>query len=819
MSWLATLAGILFIGVGPTGPEGPAMLSALVDEHDVNVTVIDGDISGNLDAARKAINLGVYGAVVAHLPTPGVGPDPKQLVGTLTELHEQALAQIPAARLFVTEGWPDLQSGRGIHLPGDRLGRKTWRQRIDEGLAHHRAILDDVNRQRPLGAQPARLIPHAQALAWLSDNVATGRVPGVSALKDFIVDGTAPNHLGNYYLAMIQFAFMNETSPVGLARRLNPKGSRAILPPSPMQAQRLQQIAWEFAETYRDTAPPPEPPHVAATVAEAGQTGFVAPSKFSGATPLAVGASGIADWSTQMPFIDHFKTARSWSGHLPDQFGGVDHHALQDAGYLDAQGWLIEVPPELRMVSALMLTDLPPGDSSAEGRYRLTYDGRGRIQLGGRVSNVVTSKNQIEFDFTPGPGYVDVQLRRSDSGDDYIRNIRVIKLDHLAAFEAGEIFNPDWLRRLEGFDVIRFMTWMNTNHSTQSRWSDRPGSDDYTYSLRGVPTEVMIRLLNQTGMDGWFNMPHMADDDYMRRFARMVRDGLNPDQKAYVELSNEVWNWQFPQATWANDMAKQRWGENGSWVSYYAVRAIQMAQIWKQEFGDQADERLVRVISTQTGWIGLEEQILEAGQWMQESPDNPAPATFFDAYAITGYFSGKLGQSENLPMVRQWLQDSLAAARSEAARLGLRGDKRRAHVTRHRFDLATQRAAEQLRDGRYSGDREDTVAGNIETLWPYHATIAREHGLDLIMYEGGTHVVGSGPAVDDTDLTDFYLHLNYSPEMGTLYSELINGWYAVGGTLFNAFTDVNNPSRWGSWGHLRHLSDDNPRWQALERFK
>jgi hypothetical protein len=34
---------------------------------------------------------------------------------------------------------------------------------------------------------------------------------------------------------------------------------------------------------------------------------------------------------------------------------------------------------------------------------------------------------------------------------------------------------------------------------------------------------------------------------------------------------------------------------------------------------------------------------------------------------------------------------------------------------------------------------------------------------------------------------------------------------------FNAFVDVAAPSRWGSWGALRHLTDDNPRWQVLAK--
>ena len=87
------------------------------------------------------------------------------------------------------------------------------------------------------------------------------------------------------------------------------------------------------------------------------------------------------------------------------------------------------------------------------------------------------------------------------------------------------------------------------------------------------------------------------------------------------------------------------------------------------------------------------------------------------------------------------------------------------------------------------------------------------------MYEGGSHVVGIGLMVDDPDLAGFFMHFNYTPEMGALYSELITGWRDLGGQLFNVFSDVYRPSKWGSWGALRYLSDTNPRWDAIAEFQ
>ena len=146
---------------------------------------------------------------------------------------------------------------------------------------------------------------------------------------------------------------------------------------------------------------------------------------------------------------------------------------------------------------------------------------------------------------------------------------------------------------------------------------------------------------------------------------------------------------------------------------------------------------------------------------------------------------------------------------------GLTGAEAAAYVAGHRYDLATTLAAAELRDGATTGDPADSLDYLLTTLFRHHTAVARDKGLDLVMYEGGTHVVGSGPVVDDPEMTAFLVHLNYSAEMGALYTELLDGWAAVTDAPFNAFSDVYAPGKWGSWGALRHLGDDSPRWRAL----
>lgn len=534
-------------------------------------------------------------------------------------------------------------------------------------------------------------------------------------------------------------------------------------------------------------------------------TGFEARE---GRRNLAWGLSGLSDYSTQQPFIDQMRTAREWIGHLPGQWGGHDVAWLREGGYLDDHGWIVRIPTNLARIGTLILTDLPAEMTSTAGRYHARWEGSTYPAFRGAARNVRYQRNQATFDFEPGQGAVFIEINRGD-----LRNLSVVHERHLDRHLAGEIFNPDWLALISDAETLRFMDWMVTNNSDQVTWSDRPRVNDYTWTPRGAPLEVMLALANLTGAEPWFTLPHRADDDYMRRFAEQVRDGLRPDLRAWVEYSNEVWNWSFTQADWAEQNARARWnGREWGWVQFYALRATQMARIWADVFSEHP-ERLVRVLSVQTGWIGLEQDILHAPLWQAEDRDNTAPYRHFEAYAVTGYFSSDLHVDERQPMLDDWLARSLAQAREQAH--ALPEDERDDHIAAHRFDLALDLAGRELLDGAVSGDPINSVRHLLDHTLSYHADVAREHGLAMVMYEGGTHVVVPPTRHDEAELVAFIIALNHSNQMADLYRALIEGWGALTPAPFNAFVDIGLPAVWGSWGALRHIDDDNPRWDAL----
>ncbi len=531
-------------------------------------------------------------------------------------------------------------------------------------------------------------------------------------------------------------------------------------------------------------------------------TGIAEPS-------LAMGLSGITDWTSQQPFLDVMKTARPWIGHSTQERGAFSTAALRAGGYLDDTGWPVALPDGATSLESVVLTDQPEGAAYLRGRYLLRYEGKGVLRVTGRADNVRYNYDtrEIRFDYTPGDGSVVLRLTKTDA-ENPLRDITIVHEDRLALHAAGALFNPLWIDRIADLRLVRFTDWQFTNGSDQMTWAARPTPQDATYVWRGVPVEVMVALANRIGADPWVNMPHAADDAYMRAFATYMRDHLDPGLKVHVEYSNELWNLVFPQAIWAQEAATALWGEDApddAWMQFAGMRAAQMADIWRAVFAG-APRRLSVVAGVHSGWPGLEEPMLTAPLAVAGGQIDAPPVTRFDAYAVSGYFGHELGAENMTGTVESWITASRAVARARAVETGTDPE---AAVAAHGYDLAFDLAAQALRQG--------SLGELLTGIFPYHAKVAARYGLQLVMYEGGTRVVGQGAATTNAALTDFFIAFNYSRQMGALYEELLAGWRAAGGAFFNAFVDVASASKWGSWGALRHLGDDTIRWNVLMR--
>jgi hypothetical protein len=520
---------------------------------------------------------------------------------------------------------------------------------------------------------------------------------------------------------------------------------------------------------------------------------------------MAMGTNldGLAYWSSALPMLDLMKSAGNW---LPQVEGSYD---TGETVVLDRDGW--PLPPtnpathRYRMLLVNVLHDNPAAPSAAH--YVVLYDGKGAITALDVDGAQVISRADGELQVAAGRGgslYLRINADDPGEGRDPIRNIRVVRAAYLPLYRAGLTFNPDFLARINPFQALRFMDWMNSNAlfapdggplledaviegAPELNWSDRPRPTSMRWGegSRGVPVEVMVELANRAGAEPWFTMPINASDDYVRGFASYVRANLRPDLKIHVELSNEVWNWIFPQARYARARARATFGPEGQGLEWYGMRAAQVGMIWKRIFGEperRASQpgRVAMVFGTQFAWRGLEVTGLETRHWRDSNGKPIRAADYFDEYAITGYYDGTMNVDEAVPTVQNWWKDA---------------------------DGGYARAIAAL---------QRRISDFNAPLYRYHAAQARAHGLRLVSYESGFGEYTPVSQHDNQAYTDFLAKLQRRPEFTALENANYNAFAAAGGSLFMNFGIIGTPSKWGSWSALESVHQtSSPRYSAL----
>jgi hypothetical protein len=147
-----------------------------------------------------------------------------------------------------------------------------------------------------------------------------------------------------------------------------------------------------------------------------------------------------------------------------------------------------------------------------------------------------------------------------------------------------------------------------------------------------------------------------------------------------------------------------------------------------------------------------------------------------DAIALAGYFGGSI------------VQDVLAAGRSESV------------------------TVDEILDGA-----EQSLA-TVEGWFRAQKAVADRHGVRLLAYEGGQHLV----CPDDNRpqaLVDKLIEANRHPRMGDLTRRLLDAWFRSGGGVFCYYLLVKQPAEYGSWGALEHMEQaagEAPKYGALQ---
>ncbi len=244
-------------------------------------------------------------------------------------------------------------------------------------------------------------------------------------------------------------------------------------------------------------------------------------------------------YSSEVVFMDLFRGCSEWIPQLVT--GGPWNTGATIAQRVDGY------PSTLAAGQAVAsLINVGMGSRYPGGDYVALWDGDGDVELRWDAIEIARSANRIVCRVNPSQGIL-LRITRTNAANP-VRNLRLVPKAYEFVYRILP-FHPSFIERWRVARVLRFMDWQKTNSTYLSAWADRVQPGYYTQQGRdGAAIEHMVDLCNYLGADPWFCMPHLATDDFVRQFARLVAGRLRAGLKCHVEYSNECWNGSFVQA-------------------------------------------------------------------------------------------------------------------------------------------------------------------------------------------------------------------------------------------------------------------------------
>jgi len=379
----------------------------------------------------------------------------------------------------------------------------------------------------------------------------------------------------------------------------------------------------------------------------------------------------------------------------------------------------------------------PPNGLGQSVTIHCSYQGTGDVGVDSptrSIAQVSGGKGAIGFTWQQSKGIVRIIVRSVASP--------IVGLDCRETSLAPSVrFAPAFVASLKPFRVVRFMDWENTNANAAIDWSNRhTASSIDVFDGGGVAIEDIVALSNAARVDPWVTVPWNAGDDYVRRFAQMMHDGIPGDRPVYVEVANEVWNWGFPVTRQASEeglKAGLSTSGDDAFMLRYAQRTVEVMKIWTQVFRDRPSG-LVRVIASQNVLPQRARKLLQA----------PELADNIDAVASAPYFG--LNPKNGPPK-------DVDGAFAE-------------------LDVALGQALDYARQYR---------------------AIAASYGKRYIAYEAGQHVV----IPDNVKLLEA---IQRDDRMYSLYKRYLNSWRNNIGDTLTFYDSTAPINKFGAWGLVEY---------------
>lgn len=575
-------------------------------------------------------------------------------------------------------------------------------------------------------------------------------------------------------------------------------------------------------------------------------SGYSNASVHNNNSAIAINLSEPVRYQTSTPYINELKRAevltQSASAWNTDELGVVD---------FDDHGWPKSLTPvsgsaDFDRVSFLLFGgdysgwDIPPPEG---GVFTVLYEGEGSLDYRLGVQKIGECGSKCDLvEISPANGIAIISIMSTDPAENgnYLRNIEVIHpggicngntlewvessnqcggvYTPLTSLRETQTYHPKFLSELKHYAGFRYMDTTFGNHMPIDNWApqadflalplkdwaSRSQLQDSVWSDKdkaGAPIEALVELSNSLDAAPWFTVPVLASDDYVAQYAALVRDQLDSGLSVYLEYGNEIWNGAFPAGTWIQHKGTEYWPEENGWaarLNYFAKRTVEVCEQWKEVWADEAD----RVHCVMGGWSAnawtTENVLLDCPLWSGDdrNPHKVAGKVCsdqIDAVAIAPYFGYYIGNESNQSKLTEWLD------------LGKEG-----------LDLLF----EEIRVGGKL-DNSPTGGALAESIAEMRGqkTVVENAGLELLAYESGQHLVGTGAALWNANVAEFFKRANRDYRMQEVYTDYLKHWKTEEGGLLTIYSAFGPSSNYGSWGVKEYQGQTpSPKQLGIARF-
>jgi hypothetical protein len=250
--------------------------------------------------------------------------------------------------------------------------------------------------------------------------------------------------------------------------------------------------------------------------------------------------------SFQFAFTDLMRPADAFSYLAP----GPVMKVLPSAN-LDANGWPVSVPGDSLDGLVYTVIDWPITACTCDMTWTGTFDSLG--YSGTNFTVTQTGPNTATVTFAQGLDWqsvnkVNAQIKFKPNAANPPKSIQIIPQGR------SGLFTPEFKATVAantGTGPIRFVKWQPAtendgipiiyvtarNTTATANWR---GND-------GVPFDVVLQLCTETNRDGWFNFGLGESDSVLSAKFALIDAWLaaNPARKAYIQSSNEDWNFMY----------------------------------------------------------------------------------------------------------------------------------------------------------------------------------------------------------------------------------------------------------------------------------